>query len=51
MTAPISMEASDREAECVNAELKGAKPKSYHSMLEEQFAQERRAREIRRRRK
>ena len=51
MTAPISMEASDRKTECVNAELKRTKAKSYDFMLEEQFAQERRLREIQRRRK
>ena len=38
MTAPISMEASDRETECVNAELKGTKAESYYSRLEEQLA-------------
>jgi hypothetical protein len=51
VTAPISMEASDRETECVNAELKETKAKSYQSTLKEQFAQERRVRETQRRKK
>ena len=49
--APVSMEAFDRETECVNAESKGAKAESYYSRLEEEFGQERRLREIEQRRK
>ena len=50
VAAPTSTEASDRKGECVNAELNETKAKSYHSMLDEQFAQERRVRGAQRRR-
>ena len=51
VAAPTSTEASDRETECVEAELKGTRAKNHCSTLEDQFAQERRVREIQRRRK
>jgi hypothetical protein len=51
VAAPISMDASNLETECVKAELKGTRAKNHRSTLEDQFAQERRAREIQRKRK
>jgi hypothetical protein len=48
MAAPMSKATSDCQTECANTELKGTEARS-HCSIEEEVAQERRAREIQRR--